>query len=112
MCQALGRLLRVAGYKVQTYYSAEAFLGDTARKLVNFVVADIQLRGMSGFELLERLQQERPILPVALITAHDEVKVRTQASNSGCVAYLRKPFPSSMLLEAIRAAISQLPQGI
>jgi DNA-binding response OmpR family regulator len=62
---------------------------------------------MSGFDLQRRLQQEIPGLPVAFITAHDEAATRTQARDSGCVAYFRKPFPTSGLLEAIRLALAQ-----
>ena len=43
--------------------------------------------------------------PIAFITAYDEPTTRAQARESGCVAYLRKPFPTSELLEAIRSAL-------
>ena len=109
MCQALGRLLRVAGFEARTYSSAEAFLNDPTHERANFVVADIQLRGMSGFDLCEQLRRERPGLPFAFITAHDEAESRARAGGSGCVAYFRKPFPSRQLLEAIRSAIGPLP---
>jgi len=111
MCQALSRLLRVAGYEVRTYFSAEAFFDDPAHERASFVVADIQLRGMSGFDLQKRLQQERPALPVAFITAHDEADTRAQASASGCVAYFRKPFPGKLLLKAISKAIAPTPES-
>jgi len=109
MCQALSCLLCVAGYDVRTYFSAESFFNDPAHERANFVVADIQLRGMSGFDLQQRLRQERPALPVAFITAHDEAETAAQAGASGCVAYLRKPFPGSALLEVIRSAIDPEP---
>ena len=102
MCQALSRLLRTAGYVVRPYFSAEAFLDDPERHGVRFVVADIQLRGMSGFDLQRKLHQEIPALPFAFITAHDEPATRAQAQASGCVAYFRKPFPGSELLTAIK----------
>jgi FixJ family two-component response regulator len=111
MCQALSRLLRVAGYEVRTYFSAEAFFDESALERANFVVADIQLRGMSGFDLQERLRRERPALPVAFITAHDEAETRAQASASGCVAYFRKPFPGKLLLKAIAKAIASIPES-
>lgn len=107
MCQALSRLLQLAGHDVRTYFSAESFLDDPDHDHTRFLVADIQLRGMSGFDLQRRLQQERPGLPVAFITAHDEAATRAQARDSGCVAYLRKPFPGSQLLEAVRSALGQ-----
>ena len=111
MCQALGRLLRLAGYDVRTYFSAESFLEDPDHNHTRLLVADIQLRGMSGFDLQGRLGQERPGLPVAFITAHDEPATRAQARDSGCVAYLRKPFAGSLLVEAIRSALAQPPKA-
>ena len=107
MCQALSRLVQLAGYDVRTYFSAESFLDDPDHNHTRFVVADIQLRGMSGFDLQRRLQQERPGLPVVFITAHDEAATRAHARNCGCVAYLRKPFPGSLLIDAIRSALEQ-----
>jgi FixJ family two-component response regulator len=102
MCQALSRLLRVAGLEVRGYLSAEAFLADAARARARFVVADIQLRGISGFELQSQFLKERPGVPFAFITAHDEADVRAQAKAAGCVIYLRKPFKASSLIEAIK----------
>jgi FixJ family two-component response regulator len=102
MCQALGRLLSVAGHEVRTYYSAESFLGDLNHVHARFVVADIQLPGMSGFDLKRKLEAEFPALPVAFITAHDEAETRAMAASSGCVAYFRKPFPGSALLAVIK----------
>ena len=111
MCQALSRLVQLAGYDVRTYFSAESFLDDPDHDHTRFVVADIQLRGMSGFDLVRLLQHERPGLPVAFITAHDEAATRAQARDSGCVAYLRKPFPGTLLIEAIRSALEQPAKG-
>jgi FixJ family two-component response regulator len=103
MCLALGRLLRAAGHEVRTYFSGESFLDDSGHGAACFMVADIQLHGMSGFDLLRRIHQEIPTLPVALITAHDEEETRVQVEASGCTAYLRKPFPASDLLDAIHS---------
>jgi FixJ family two-component response regulator len=100
MCQALGRLLGMAHYAVREYFSAEAFLDDPDHHRASFVVADIQLRGMSGIDLKRKLDLEIPFLPFVFITAHDEAETRARAS--GCVAYLRKPFPGSTLLESIK----------
>ena len=109
MCQALSRLLRLAGYDVRTYFSAEAFLDDPEHVHARFAVTDIQLRGMSGFDLQRRLREILPCLPVAFITAHDEPATRAQARDSGCVAYFRKPFSTRGLLAAIHSALA--PNG-
>jgi FixJ family two-component response regulator len=102
LCQALTRLLRVAGHVVRAYFSAEAFFDDPDYLHVRFVVADIQLRGMSGFELQRKILKEMPALPFIFITAHDEPATRTQALAAGGVAYFRKPFSGGALLAAIK----------
>lgn len=106
MCQALSRLLHLAGYEVRSYFSAESFLNDPDHARACFLVADIQLRGMSGFDLQQRLGEEGHHLPVAFMTAHDEPPTQAEARDSACVGYFRKPFPSSELLEAIRSALA------
>ena len=106
MCQALSRLLRAAGYETRAYFSGESFLDDPDHGLRSFVVADIQLRGMSGFDLQRTVHQEVPVMPFAFITAHDEAETRAQADASGCAAYLRKPFPGSDLLAVIARNLS------
>ena len=105
MCRALSRMLRVVGYEVRTYGSAEALLGDPEHAHTDFVVVDVQLRGQSGFDLQEILHLELPALPVAFITAHDEQETRTKAAASGCVAYFRKPFPGAQLLNVIKLSL-------
>ena len=102
MCQALSRLLSVAGHVVRTYFSAEAFLNDQEHHHARLVVADIQLRGMSGFDLQRIIHREIPTLPFAFITAHDEAETRAQAMASGCVAYFRKPFAGDALLDVVK----------
>ncbi len=109
MCHALARVLRAAGYGVQTYYSAEAYMDDPAHGDTDFLVADIQLRGMSGFDLQQQVRGEAHRPPVALITAHDEADVRERARTSGCAVYLRKPFPATLLIGAIRRSLGDDP---
>ena len=110
ICRALSRLLRTTGHVVRSYFSAEAFFDDQNHRHVCFVVADIQLGGMSGFDLQRKLLEEVSSVPFVFITAHDEPKTRAQAAATGCVAYLRKPFPGSLLIKAVRSALVQPPK--
>jgi FixJ family two-component response regulator len=106
ICTALARLLRASSYQVKTYASGEALLGDPAHRDLNFLVLDVQLQGMSGFELRDRLAAEGMLPPIAFITAHDEPASRERAWKGRCVAYLRKPFPGERLLDAIRTTFA------
>jgi FixJ family two-component response regulator len=86
----LGRLLRAAGIQPITYASAEAFLADTKHPQFDCLVFDIQLGGMSGIELAQRLKAEGQHTPIVFMTAHDDPEVRAEAEVTGCVAYFRK----------------------
>ena len=103
--RAIGRLLRAAGFDAVPYSSAEAFLADNAHERQDCAVFDIHLGGMSGLDLRRRLAAEGKRLPVIFVTAHDEPATREEAQKAGCSAYLRKPVPGKMLIEAINNAV-------
>jgi FixJ family two-component response regulator len=102
LCRSLGRLLRAAGIQPITYASAEAFRADTKHPKFDCLVLDIQLGGMSGIELAQRLVAEGWHTPVIYITAHDDPETRAEAEAVGCAAYFRKTDPGADVLEAIR----------
>jgi FixJ family two-component response regulator len=106
VCRSFARLLRTAGFQSVTYASAEAFLEDTKRPRFDCLVLDIQLDGMSGLELSQRLSAVRDSTPVIFITAHDEPEVRGEAEASGCAGYFRKADPGALVLQAINKAVS------
>jgi FixJ family two-component response regulator len=103
--RALNRLFRASGFQVQTYASAEEFLASTALPQQDCLVLDIQLGGMSGVELQRRLRELGNLVPIVFVTAHDAPEVREEAERAGCVAYLRKPVASRILLEAVARAL-------
>jgi len=102
LCRSLGRLLRAAGIQSITYASAEAFLSDTKRPLFDCLVLDVQLGGISGIELAERLVTEGGHPPFIFITAHDDPETRAGAQAVGCAAYFRKNDSGAKVVEAIR----------
>ncbi|MGZ8992768.1 MAG: response regulator [Burkholderiaceae bacterium] len=101
MRQAIERLLGSAGFETAAYSSAEALLAGVEIDGATCVVSDLKLPAMSGFELLTELRARGAQLPLILITAHDEAKVRDQAARLGVAAYLTKPFLGTELLAAI-----------
>ena len=66
------------------------------------LILDIQLPGMSGFELQEVLTASHTPIPVIFITGHDRPGMEEQALRLGAMAYLRKPFDGQAILDAIR----------
>jgi FixJ family two-component response regulator len=101
-CRALGRLLLAAGMQSISYASGEAFLEDTKHPRFDCLLLDIQLGGMSGIELGQRLMTEGRYAPFIYITDHDDSKARKGAEAAGCAAFFRKTDPGAHVLDAIR----------
>ena len=104
--RALERLFRASGFEVRTYPSAEAFLAPTPLPQPDCLVLDIQLGGMSGLELQQRLRELGAPAPIIFVTAHDAPGVREEAERAGCSAYFLKPVPRKSLVEAITKAVN------
>jgi FixJ family two-component response regulator len=105
LCRSMSRLLRASNLQAITYLSAEAFLADTKRPKFDCLLLDIQLKGMSGLDLSQRLSAVKDTTPVVFITAHDDQEVRAQAEASGCAGYFRKIDSGADILAAIHRAI-------
>jgi FixJ family two-component response regulator len=106
--RSLERLVRSAGYTVETFASAREFLEWLSRGQAACLVVDVHMNGMTGFDLQERLA-----VPIIFITAHDDTVTRTRIEKSGAVGHLWKPFDGQAVLDAIGRAVGAdaLPPG-
>jgi FixJ family two-component response regulator len=105
MLTGLRNLLDAHGFTVEVFASAEAFLAFySATPDIDCLLLDLRLGGMSGIELRRRLKTSGSTLPVIFMTARGDDAMRRQALDEGCIAYLRKPFASRQLFEAIEKA--------
>jgi FixJ family two-component response regulator len=102
---AVQRLLKSAGFSVQSFGSAEAFLNSGQQDKTGCLIADIRMPGMSGLELQSKLNSDDCPIPTIFITAHGDEKMRLQAMRGGAVKFLTKPFDGEILLEAVRVAL-------
>ena len=100
LSQALQRVLRIKGYSPKMFNSAEALMQDADHADIRCLVLDIQLPGMSGFELHQHLARAGKPPPVVFITAHDDADARMRAEAAHGV-YLVKPFTGQALLETV-----------
>src|SRR5262245_51913395 len=103
--RAVARLLRASGMEPVTFTSAEDYLAGRNGTAVDCLVLDIQLGGMSGFDLHCRLSGAGPVPPIVLLTAHGEPETIARVVSTGC-SYVRKTDPAQVLLEAIRQAVA------
>jgi FixJ family two-component response regulator len=99
--RSIKRLLREHGFDTTLFDSAGALLGHGDFGGALCIILDINLNGQSGIEVRRRLLDEGVTLPVIYITGNDSHTNRTAAAESGCVAYLTKPFAAKSLIEAI-----------
>ena len=97
--------LRPFNFELKTVTSAEEALSTLAIWPADLVITDLQMEGMSGMELFEKLQRDSPLLPVIILTAHGTIPEAVEATESGVASYLTKPFDSEILLEKIRVAL-------
>jgi FixJ family two-component response regulator len=97
-------MLRQFGYDSLLFPSAEAFTNQSDFDGAACVLLDINLGDGSGIELRHRLKEAGNSVPVIYMTGNDTPAVREAALQSGCFAYLTKPFSASALIERIERA--------
>jgi two-component system response regulator FixJ len=103
--RSMGRLIKSAGFRVETFLTAEDFLESARDSKTVCAILDIGLPGMSGLDLQERLAVENPQIRVIVVSAHDETEMRTRALAAGAIAFLGKPVNDKALLDAISSAV-------
>lgn len=102
---ALGSLLRSVGYVVRTFESAEPFLGSPDLVETSCIIADIQMSGMNGLDLQDRLGDAGSAIPVIFITAFPDARVRARAKAGGAIGFLAKPFDGQVMIRLLASAI-------
>jgi FixJ family two-component response regulator len=100
-------LLSSHGYIVRTFASAEEFLQSAHPDDSSCVVADVQMPGMSGLDLLKHLRALGNNVPFIFITAFPDDSVRDRALKIGAVGFLAKPFAGPILIGCIEAALNR-----
>jgi FixJ family two-component response regulator len=109
MLRGVKRLLREYGYDSVLFASAEAFQNQNDFEKALCVILDINLNdGSSGIELRHRLKAVGISVPVIYMTGNDSPAVRMAALQSGCLAYLTKPFSAKSLIEPLERASAGL----
>ena len=106
MRRSVQRLLNAHGFLTEEYPSAEAFLSRNAANKIGCLVLDVDLGGMSGIDLQRQLKESGSKLPVIFITALEDGAQEAEAARAGGIAYLHKPFPGALLIDAVNKALA------
>jgi len=107
--EALTETLRLAGHEVLTAEDGLAALEILENHAVSTVVTDYQMKPMDGYELLRRVREHHPQLPVLLMTAHGTIQHAVQSMVEGATDYLVKPFSAQLLIEKLHRIIPDPP---
>jgi FixJ family two-component response regulator len=105
--EALGRLIRSAGLRVEAFASAEAFLSRPRANAPSCLVLDVQLPDLSGLDLQRRMADANNEIPIVFITGHGDIPTTVRAMKAGAVEFLTKPLVEGDVLESIRQAIAR-----
>lgn len=104
---AVGRLLVASGFEIAVYRSGEDLLAQLPSLGLGCVLLDLNMPGLSGLDLQDRLAEIAPLLPIIFLTGYGDVRASVQAMKAGAEDFLEKPATSEALLEAIGRALNR-----
>ena len=105
MAEMLARTLEAEGYRAITAASGEEGVQKALKEKADLVLTDLKLPAMSGLDVLKRLKERRPFLPVIMMTAFGSIETAVEAVKAGAYDFLTKPFDTSHLLVLIEKAL-------
>ena len=105
--EGLAFLLQCHGIASKSYDSATTFLSDVEQLEPGCIVTDVRMPGLSGEELVERLQSRGVTEPIIVMTGHADVPMAIRALRAGVTDFLEKPFSDEAILSAVRAALAR-----
>jgi two-component system nitrogen regulation response regulator GlnG len=103
----LEKALTREGIDYKSFASADEALADLPGNLPQMVISDIRMPGSSGLDLLQKLRNDFPNLPVIIMTAYSDLESAVSSFQGGAFEYLPKPFDVNHAVELIRRALEQ-----
>lgn len=103
--EATKGLIRSLGYAAATFASAEEYLRSDHVTNTSCLIADVQMPGMSGIELQDRLISDGHRTPIIFVTAFPEARIRARVLRAGALGFLSKPFNDESLIACLDMAL-------
>ncbi len=105
LLRLLSMRLTAAGYEVKAVENGEQALAELPLFHPHLIITDLQMGGMDGMTLFNKVHTRNPSLPVLILTAHGTIPDAVEATSRGVFSYLTKPFDSKILLEQVARAL-------
>ena len=109
--KALSYLIKSAGYRTETFSSAEKFLTREHYEGIGCIILDVRMPGLSGMELQEKLIRSAYSMPIIFLTGHGEIAMGVEAMKKGAIDFLTKPCDDEQLLGAVHSALEKAQQA-
>ena len=103
--EALSDTLNSAGYSVESVADGQEALHFLGKNVVDLVISDIHMPNMEGTSLLTKMKQDKPDIPIMLMTAYGTIEQAVDTMRNGAVDYLVKPFEAEVLVNMVERYI-------
>jgi UDP-3-O-[3-hydroxymyristoyl] N-acetylglucosamine deacetylase len=107
----ISNILEDEGYKTIVFPDAESFWKNLDTLNPSLVMLDIWLPGLDGLQLLKRLQDRFPVLPVIMMSGHAGIETAVAAIKAGAIDFMEKPLHLDVLLDKVKSAIEHRPSS-
>jgi two-component system, LuxR family, response regulator FixJ len=111
ICRAASMTLEELPCEVITFTRAEDCLSAIKEQKCDLLIADLNMPGMNGMELLRSVKKIHPLLPVLMVTGFGEISVAVMAMKAGAFDFIEKPFDEELFLPVVRAALEKSAAG-
>jgi two-component system, LuxR family, response regulator FixJ len=108
--QSLAVLLTAQPYAVSSFASPEEFLTAASSLPPGCLIADMRMPGMTGLDLLQRLNDQALVFPTIIITGHGDVPLAVRAMKEGAVDFIEKPYAVEVILGGIEIALARIAE--
>jgi len=107
MCALLNRYLTQNGFEVAEFYNGKKAIQYLEKNKPDLVLCDVRLEDMDGIEVLKKIMELYPGMPVIMITAYSDIRTSVNAMRMGALDYLTKPLLPKEILLSIREALQE-----
>jgi FixJ family two-component response regulator len=103
---AVGRVIAASGFRVASYGSGDEILAHLPSSEPGCILLDLQMPGLSGAELQDRLAEKVPLLPIVFLTGHGDIPTSVRTIKAGAEDFIEKPVDDAQLLAAINRCLA------